>query len=81
VCVCVRVCVCACVCVHGDIGYIGQSAYPLDGMYAWVYVCQHPHFFLFLPPPPASPGMSNHSGSTEGGHYIAHCRNYDDGGW
>ena len=26
-------------------------------------------------------GISNHSGSTEGGHYIAHCKNYDDGSW
>jgi hypothetical protein len=26
-------------------------------------------------------GITHHSGSTEGGHYIAHCRNYDDGAW
>lgn len=26
-------------------------------------------------------GITNHSGGTEGGHYIAHCRNYDDGVW
>ena len=26
-------------------------------------------------------GISNHSGSTEGGHYLAHCKNYDDGAW
>mmetsp|Transcript_75651 Transcript_75651/g.122838 ORF Transcript_75651/g.122838 Transcript_75651/m.122838 type:complete len:244 (-) Transcript_75651:412-1143(-) len=26
-------------------------------------------------------GISNHSGSTEGGHYIAHCKNYDDSSW
>ena len=26
-------------------------------------------------------GISNHSGSTDGGHYIAHCKNFDDGYW
>lgn len=25
--------------------------------------------------------MTNHSGSLNGGHYIAHCLNYDNGQW
>mmetsp|Transcript_25921 Transcript_25921/g.40576 ORF Transcript_25921/g.40576 Transcript_25921/m.40576 type:complete len:175 (+) Transcript_25921:89-613(+) len=26
-------------------------------------------------------GITNHSGSLEGGHYIAHCKNFDDNKW